>query len=131
MISLDRDRRFELLCRLQGDTRYTLGSRSSRSGARNSVLVLDVAEGGEVATEVVARLCARAGAAPLLAVVTDEADLDFTAALVLAGAAGITSLHQPADGIRQAAVDVADGLAALSPALEAALVRHLQAQQAA
>jgi DNA-binding NarL/FixJ family response regulator len=126
VISLDRYRRLELLDRLADDRRYTLASRANRPEALSSVVVLDVAGSAALATEVVRRLSAPAGSPRLLAVVQDEKDIELSAGLVLAGAAGITSLHQPADGIRQAAVDVADGLAALSPALETALVRHLQ-----
>ena len=127
LLSADPDRRAELLHRLDGDARYTLAARSSRPAAEHGVVALDVAGGERHAAELIRRLTSQPDAPAVLALLEDEDDLDLAHELLLAGAAGIASLRQPASGLCQAVVDVAVGLASVSPALEAHLVRRLQA----
>lgn len=127
LVSADPDRRSELFRRLDGDARFTLATLAARPDAENGVVALDVAGAGGQAIEIVRRLTRHANGPTLLAVVDDEDDLELARALVLAGAAGITSLRQPASCLCQAVVDVANGLASVSRAIEADLVRQLQA----
>jgi hypothetical protein len=127
LLSADPDRRAELLHRLGGDPRFTLAARGSRPDAEHGVVALDVAGGERYAAELIGRLTSRQNAPAVLAFVEDEDDLDLAGELLLAGAAGIASLRQPSEGLCQAVVDVAAGLASVSPALETHLVRRLQA----
>jgi DNA-binding NarL/FixJ family response regulator len=127
LVSLDPCRRSMLFDRLDGDARFTLAHRAQRPDAAREVLVLDIAGAERHGVEFVRRV-ARGPAGPhVLAIVDDEDDLELGHALVLAGAAGVASLRQPSSCLCQAVVDIADGLASVSPALEVALVRELQA----
>jgi DNA-binding NarL/FixJ family response regulator len=126
LVSSDPGRRSELRRRLEGDTRLTLSSGEAGPG-EDTVLALDVAGSERDASQLIRDLALRDDGPKILAVVNDEDDIDFATALLLAGAAGVTSLHQPSSGICQAVVDVADGLASVSPSLEVELLRRLQA----
>ncbi len=127
LISGDADRRQQLLDRLRGDERFTLAVRANRRGAVHGVVALDVAGAEAHAVELVHRLTRDPQGPKVLAVVDNEDDLVLARRLVLAGAAGVTSLRQPASGLCQAVLDVAGGLASVSAALAAELVRQLQA----
>jgi DNA-binding NarL/FixJ family response regulator len=129
LFSADEARRDELLQRLDGDARFTVAARSERPTAERGVLALDVAGPKPLAVELVRHLARRAPDCRLLAVVADEDDLELGAELLLAGAAGVASLRQPASGLCEAVMDVAVGVASVSPALEADLVRRLQAAE--
>jgi DNA-binding NarL/FixJ family response regulator len=126
LISIDERRRDALFERLDGDRRFTLAQRAERPDADREIVALDVAGAEPHGLELVRRLAGRPGGADVLAIVHDEDDLELACALVLAGASGVASLRQPSSCLRQAVVDIADGLASVSPALEAALVRELQ-----
>lgn len=127
LISVDAARRAELFRRLHGDERFTLAERANRPEAERGIVALDVAGAEQHGIELVRRLTRRADGPAVLALVRDEDDLDLACWLVLAGAGGVASLRQPSSCLCQAVVDVADGLASLSPAIETALVRQLQA----
>jgi hypothetical protein len=129
LFSADDARRDELLRRLDGDARFTVASRSERPTAERGVLALDVAGAKPLAVELVRHLSRRAPGRGLLALVADEDDLELAAELLLAGATGVASLRQPASGLCEAVMDVAVGVASVSPALEADLVRRLQAAE--
>ncbi len=104
-----------------------LAARAERPGAERGVLALDVAGAERHAIELVRRLAGRPDGRAILAVVADEDDLELACALLVAGASGIASLRQPASGLCQAVADVAAGLASVSPAIEADLLRRVQA----
>jgi DNA-binding NarL/FixJ family response regulator len=127
LVSVDPYRRGELFDRLDGDARFTLAHRAQARGAAREILALDIAGAERHGLELVRRLAGRPGGPDVLAIVRDEDDLELARALVLAGAAGVASLRQPSSCLCQAVVDIAAGLASVSPALEAALVRDLQA----
>jgi hypothetical protein len=127
LVGFDARRRNELFDRLDGDARFTLAHRARRPAAAREVFALDVAGAEQHGVELVRRLARGGGGPGVLAIVRDEDDLELACALVLAGAAGVASLRQPSSCLRQAVVDIADGLASVSPALEAELVRQLQA----
>jgi DNA-binding NarL/FixJ family response regulator len=127
LFSVDARRRSELLQRLDGDARFTLAHWPRRPGVDREVIALDIAGAERHAVELVRRLASRPDGPDVLVIVQDEDDLELARAVVLAGAAGVTSLRQPSSGLCQAVVDIAAGLASVSPALEAALVRELHA----
>lgn len=127
LISVDDDRRAALFDRLDGDERFTLAERADRHDAEREVVALDVAGAEPHALELVRRLARRPGRPAVLALVQDEDDLGLVCALLMAGAAGIASLRQPASSLREAVVDLADGLSSVSAAIEAELLRQLQA----
>jgi DNA-binding NarL/FixJ family response regulator len=126
LLSRDPARRSELRRRLQGDTRFTLSSPES-GPADDGVLAIDVVGFEPDASRLIRELRLREDGPKVLAVVGDEDDIDFATALLMAGAAGITSLRQPPSGICQAVVDVAGGLASVSSRVEVELLRRLQA----
>jgi DNA-binding NarL/FixJ family response regulator len=125
-MSRDPQRRGELRRRLQGDARFNLSTVESNLG-EDGVLAIDVVAFEDSASQLIRELTRRADGPKILAVVPDEDDVEFATALLMAGAAGITSLRQPASGICQAVVDVAAGLASVSAAVEVELLRRLQA----
>ena len=127
LVSVDPCRRSELFDRLDGDRRFTVAHRAQRPEAAREIFALDVAGAERHGLELVRRLARRPGAPGVLAIVRDEDDLELARALLLAGAAGVASLRQPSSCLCQAVVDIANGMASVSPALEAALVRDLQA----
>ncbi len=131
LLSVDPDRRSELFRRLDGDVRFTLAERADRSDAEMGVLALDIAGAEAHAIELVRRLSGRPAGRTILVVMEDEDDIELACALLLAGASGVTSLRQPASGLCEAVADVAAGLASVSPAIEADLVRRLRALPAA
>lgn len=130
LVGVDADRRDELLRRLTGDTRFTVAVRAHRRDAERGVVVVDTQGIEPHAAELIRRLIDTGRATAILAVLHDEDDLEFARSLLLAGAAGITSLRQPSSGLCEAVVDVADGRASVSAAVEADLVRLLQSLSA-
>jgi hypothetical protein len=126
LVSHNPGRRGELRRRLEGDARFTLSTLEC-SCADDGVLALDVVGSERDAPQRIRDLTLREDGPKVLAVVGDEDDVDFATALLLAGAAGITSLRQPRSGICQAVVDVAAGLASVSPCVEVELLRRVQA----